>query len=267
MTFNSKDVGSKKNVSQRHVTSITLTAITILGLFAFLYPVLIPSTANKAAGFEHAGDAPLVTAILLPLIIGVIASSLLVKKRSSKEIAVLGLLIAVNVIMRFIPLPLGGSAMFLLVILGGYIWGPPFGFLLGSLTVLVSAMWAGGFGPWVPFQMIAVGWVGMSAGFLPYKRFHNINKGNVEIAMLALYGVLWGYIFGVIMNLWFWPYLGGTGASLPDTVGKYAVFYMSTSFLWDTGRAIVNCVLLIVLGRPLLRVFERFNRRFNVVFE
>ncbi len=208
-------------------------------------------------------------AVLIPLIIVVLASSMLIKKRSSKEIAVLGLLIAVNVIMRFIPLPLGGSAMFLLIILGGYIWGSAFGFLLGSLTVLVSAMWAGGFGPWVPFQMIAAGWVGMSSALLPYviKRLTGKARDIVEISLLALYGIFWGYLFGAIMNLWFWPYLGGTGTGAANIVQKYVVFYMSTSFLWDTGRALVNFLLIVFLGKPLLRVFERFKRRFTVVFE
>ena len=51
-----------------------------------------------------------------------------------------------------------------LVLCSGYIVGTSFGFLAGALSMLVSALAGGGVGPWVPFPILAVGWVGVAAG-------------------------------------------------------------------------------------------------------
>ena len=35
------------------------------------------------------------------------------------------------------------------------------------LAIAVSAFLTGGIGPWLPFQMLGAGWVGLFAGWLP----------------------------------------------------------------------------------------------------
>ncbi len=37
---------------------------------------------------------------------------------------------------------------------------------MGVYTIVVSALITGGVGPWLPYQMLVTGWVGMSAGGL-----------------------------------------------------------------------------------------------------
>ena len=61
----------------------------------------------------------------------------------------------------------GFSAMFIVVLVAGNAFGPGFGFLLGALGMFASGLFVGGLGPWLPFQMVAVGWVGAGAGLLP----------------------------------------------------------------------------------------------------
>ncbi len=61
----------------------------------------------------------------------------------------------------------GFSAMFIVVLVAGNAFGPAFGFLLGAVGTFASGLFIGGLGPWLPFQMVAVGWVGMGAGLLP----------------------------------------------------------------------------------------------------
>jgi hypothetical protein len=39
---------------------------------------------------------------------------------------------------------------------------------------------------------------------------------------------------------------------------------MTTSFVWDTFRAIGNLVLVVVLGRPLLGALDRAARRMRL---
>ncbi len=106
------------------------------------------------------------------------------------------------------PGPAGFSAIFVLPVLAGYAYGPTFGFLLGALSLLVSALIGGGVGPWLPYQMFATGWMGMLSGFLPNMR----RLGKWEPVILAVWGGALGLLFGAIMNIWFWPFLAGGGA-------------------------------------------------------
>lgn len=235
--------------------TISLVLASAVGVGAFVYPFVFRPQAN--AGAAGAGAGPAVFLLLMPALLFLIFGGLL-KDGGSKEIALLGALAAINVTLRFVPLPLGGSAIFFLLLLAGYSWGAGFGFALGSLTILISAFWAGGFGPWVPFQMVATGWVGMTGAlFRPIKKH--------PVYALAAAGVVWGFMFGAIMNLWFWPYLGqasiGAGA-----LKQYGGFYLATSAFWDAGRAVVNLFLVLLLGGPILRVFERFKKRFSVEY-
>jgi energy-coupling factor transport system substrate-specific component len=93
----------------------------------------------------------------------------------------------------------------------------------------------------------------------------------VRIWALAAYGVLAGYLFGALMNLWSWPFLtAGTAVSWsPDATAAenlrhYATFYAATSFVWDTFRAVGNGLLVVVLGRPLLGALDRAARRMRL---
>ena len=155
--------------------------------------------------------------------------------------------------------------MFIVVLVAGNSFGPGFGFLLGMVGTFASGLFLGGLGPWLPFQMVAVGWVGMGAGLLPKTTW------RVRIGSLAAYGVVSGYLFGAIMNLWSWPFLtAGSAISWDADAGAatnlrhYATFYAATSFAWDTFRAVGNAVLVLVLGRPLLGALDRAARRMRL---
>jgi energy-coupling factor transport system substrate-specific component len=164
--------------------------------------------------------------------------------------------------------------MFFLPILCGYVFGADFGFLTGALSMLVSGIVTSGMGPWLPFQMFAAGWMGLASGWLPHFR----NQSRVEVLLLAAWGTVGSFLFGLVMNLWFWPYLmlpagteaaGGLsaawqpGISLLQTLMRYGLFYLTTSLWWDAGRAIGNLVLLLLLGAPVLRLLGRFRQRFQ----
>ena len=79
-------------------------------------------------------------------------------------------------------------------------FGRAFGFVQGALTLFASALLIGGVGPWLPFQMIAAAWIGYLAGCLPPWR------GRRELLMLAAYGAVAGLLYGLIMDMWFWPF-------------------------------------------------------------
>ena len=120
----------------------------------------------------------------------------------TKVLAVLGVLTAVNAVLRGLSAGMAGiELVFFLLILGGRVFGAGFGFVLGCTSLFASALLTAGVGPWLPYQMLVSAWVGMGAGLLPRRV-----TGKAEIAMLVAYGVFAAYAFGLLMNLSSWPF-------------------------------------------------------------
>jgi energy-coupling factor transport system substrate-specific component len=252
---------------------------TLIGVVAFLYPFWLPAVTQEGqSGLAHAGDAPLMLTLLVGLAFAVLLLEVQTTAGSAKMVALLGVLVAINSVLRFadaaIPGPGGFSPVFVLMVLGGYVYGARVGFLLGVLTFLVSALITGGVGPWLPYQMFTAGWVGLSAPFCrPLVRMLGWQEQWGEVLLLALLGGLWGLLYGVIMNLWFWPYAAGgadqywtPGLGLVTTLQRYTLFYVTTSFVWDAMRAIGNGLLILAFGRAILRVLRRFHARFTYAY-
>lgn len=245
-----------------------------VGLAAFLYPFLAPSLATGGVWGAHASDAALVTSGLVALALVALVVDAQGQVLGAKTVTTLGVLVALTSVLRFFALTLPGlggiSPVFAPILLAGYVFGARFGFLLGAFSLLVSALITGGVGPWLPYQMYAAGWAGMTAGWLG-SLLRRVERPRLEIAALGLFGFGWGIAFGVIMNVYFWPFAAGPseqswapGTSIADTIARYAVFYVATSLWWDLARAVGNVVLILLLGVPMLRALTRFRRRFYV---
>ncbi|MGD2205411.1 MAG: ECF transporter S component [Anaerolineae bacterium] len=252
---------------KRVLNNAILTIASLIGLGSFLYPFFAPQQGEGFGAMAHAQDAPLIFVLLVVLCLTAVLSSLSSGMMNAKLIAVLGILTAANAVLRGVPGPGGLSLVFLLPILCGYAFGPTFGFLLGVFSLGVSAFIGFGVGPWLPYQMLSAGWVGLLSGWLP--RLHR--RPRIEAAMLATWGLLLGLVFGALMNVWFWPYVFAPGQSemywqpglsLIETVKRYAIFYTFTSLWWDVTRAVGNFFLLLLLAAPVLRMLRRFQKRF-----
>jgi energy-coupling factor transport system substrate-specific component len=258
-------------MSARRLAILTEVLTHALGLGAFLYPFFLRSVPNGGERLSHAGDAPVLFSVLGVLLLVLAVADVRGGRLSAKQIALLGILSSLNAMVR-IPGALGGaSLMFVLPILCGYAFGARFGFLLGATSMAASAVITGGIGPWLPFQMWALGWVGGGAGLL--RRFVKNAAGPAALAALSLYGWISGLAFGVIINLWFWPFLRGEadvswvpGASAAVTASHYWRFYLLTSLAWDSARALANALLILFVGRPLLRLLVRFRDRLVVAW-
>ncbi|GAB4538466.1 MAG: ECF transporter S component [Anaerolineae bacterium] len=256
--------------------SLTIYVLsTLLGVLAFVYPFFLPVVQKEATmGQAHAQDAPL----LLTLLVGVCFAALLLEVQAesggAKLVALLGILVSINSILRFaevaIPGPGGFSLIFFLIVLTGYVFGGGFGFLMGSLTLLASGLITGGIGPWLPYQMYTAGWIGLSARACgPLVSLLRGRDTWREAVILAAFAGIWGLVYGAIMNIWFWPFAIGPaeqhwqpGIGVTDTLHRYFVFYAATSLFWDMSRLVSNVVLILAFGLPALRVLRRFQRRF-----
>lgn len=243
--------------------ALVLGTATILGLAMFCWPLFAHPAPSEAA---HTADAPFVFMATLPVLILVVLAELSRGGIDAKALALLGVLSAVNAGLRPLGAGTGGiELVFFLLVLAGRVFGPGFGFVLGSTSLFTSALLTAGVGPWLPFQMLASSLIGLGAGLLPRKP-----RGKAEIALLVVYGVFAAYFFGLLMSLWSWPFLAGAttqlsfvpGAPLLDNLHRFAVFTVLTSTLgWDTGRAITNAVAIVLLGPAVLAVLRRAARR------
>jgi energy-coupling factor transport system substrate-specific component len=259
--------GRRGVVRARPYAWLVLLAGSLGGLAMFVWPLLVSA---PPAGTAHHVDAPFVFVLILPLVIAVILAELGQGTIDVKAIAMLGLLSGLGAALR--PLGAGTAGIetvFFLLILAGRVYGAGFGFALGSTTLFASALLTGGVGPWLPFQMLAASWVGLGAGLLPRCR------GRAEIALLAVYGALAAYVYGFLVNLWFWPYTVGTAAvgsepgqlfvpgdAVLTNLHRFFVFTVATSTLgWDTGRAITNVIAIVALGGAVLAALRRAHRR------
>jgi energy-coupling factor transport system substrate-specific component len=243
---------------------------TFIGIGVFLYPFILPATLHLSSPLRgNFQQSQALVMILLTLTIGALLLEMQGQTTSAKIIAAMGLLIAATSVLRFIevaiPGPGGFSPIFIPIIIAGYVFGPRFGFLMGSLTMLVSALLTGGVGPWLPYQMFVVGWVGLTAGLLP-----RVENSIVQIIMLAVFAFIWGLLYGLIMNLYYWPFLSSgvtesfeAGFGLRYKLANYGAFYLTTSFVWDLTRAIGNLTLMVALGLPTVRALERFRDKFQ----
>jgi len=239
----------------------TLAATTLVGLVAFLWPFL----AKPGSGLAHSTDAPWLFVLLIALLTALVMAELSGGGMDAKTVAVLGVLAAAGGALRVLGAGTAGlEPMFFLVVMAGRVLGRGMGFVLGALAVLVGAFLTGGIGPWAPFQMIAAGWVGFGAGALPRA------SGRPERIMLAGYGLVAGLLFGLVMNLWFWPFITSgvptgmafvPGDPVTANLSHYATFYLATSLGWDLPRGILTAVLVMVAGRPVLASLRRGTRR------
>ena len=256
------------------LSTLTLAAISLFGIAAFFYPFLLSNVDQSGEGAARSQDAPLIFGIVLSMALLLFVLELTRQGMNAKTVSMLAVVMVAAAALRIPTLPAGASAFYFLVIIGGYVFGARLGFLLGAGALFVSAFAVGGFGPWLPFQTFAAGWVGLSAGWLGALLQTRLReRKRVELIVLAAFAALWGFLFGAIMNLWFWPFVAQgasiswePGMGLGETLRHYWSFYLLTSAGWDAWRALAKVVLVLVAGRPTIDLLVRFRDRFQIRF-
>ena len=246
-------------------TAAVLVLASVAGLMMLCWPLILEAQPGDRV------EPPFLFLALLPLVLFVVLAEMGEGGMDSRVLAVLGVLSAINAIMRGLGAGTAGiELVFFLLILGGRVFGAGFGFALGCTSLFASALLTAGVGPWLPFQMICAAWVGMGAGLLPRRV-----GGRAEIAMLAGYAVVASYLYGMLMNLSYWPFSLGVavpghegslsyvaGAPLLENLHRFLVYTLLTSTGgWDTGRAITTAIAIVVIGPAILTTLRRAARR------
>ena len=242
-------------------STFAILATSLVGVVAFGWPLI---AAPESTAIAHASDAPWIFAIVIPLLLAVVLAQFTDRGMDAKAIALLGVLSAVVSALR----PLGGGTaglepIWVILVLGGRALGPGFGFARGAVSLFSSALLTGGVGPWLPFQMLGAAWVGLGAGLLPQVR------GKAELGLLALYGAVASFAYGLLLNLWFWPFTAGLpdaiafvpGAPIGENLFAWLRFTVLTSLGYDIPRAILTVTLILIAGPVVLTALRRVSRK------
>ena len=221
--------------------SFVLALASLLSAMGFLWPFFYVGTDLPRTQFFFWGAVGLA----FFLVVLEISSAQL----DAKSVALLGILSAVIAALR----PLGAGAvgiepMWFLLILSARVFGPSFGFLLGVVSMFASALITGGIGPWLVYQVFAAGWIGLLAGLLP----KNV-RGRLEILMLASFGVIAAGLFGILMDLQFWPWYLASGTQLSFIPGGA----IADNLLSIYNISLSNCH---GLGHPACDIYRRISR-------
>ncbi|WP_055489801.1 ECF transporter S component [Streptomyces sp. TP-A0356] len=254
-----------------------LALVSAVGAAGFTWPLFADPASQLGA---HAQDAPWLFAGLLVLLVAVVTATVSESGLGPKAVAMLGVLAATGAALRPIGAGTAGiEPMFFLMVLSGRVLGPGFGFVLGAVTMFSSALLTGGVGPWLPFQMLAMGWFTLGAGLLPGPMevppdrakpgARGRPRGRGEVAMLAGYGFLAAFAYGTVMNLAGWPFMGALAsniafdphAGIATNLARFVAYCLATSLGWDLGRAVVTVVLTFLMGPAVLRALRRATRR------
>ena len=106
--------------------SVSLAAIAALGMF--LWPLFVSNTSASPTLLAQGVFIGLMPAVLLLILVEFGAGKL-----DSRSIAILGLLIALNAVIRLLGAGVSGiETAFFLIIIGAYVFGAGFGFILGA---------------------------------------------------------------------------------------------------------------------------------------
>jgi len=213
------------------------------------------------------------------LAVGCVTALLLVeagtRELDSRAVALLAAIAAIDTALRLAVIEgIGGfNPIFFLVLCSGYVFGTSFGFLAGALSILVSAIAGGGVGPWVPYQIFGLGWVGVAAGLAGHWRSTTPNWRDLNT--LAGVGAIMGWVFGALLDVSGWvpayrgnPTLGCRPVITPkNALLNFGRYYLLTSLAYDTFRAVGNVVMVLALGAPVLAALTRLKARltFEVV--
>ena len=232
--------------------TIALAATSLISATGFFWPFF--SSENKSSFFFW-----LATPLALFLLLALIGQANL----DAKSLALLAVLSAIIAALR----PLGAGAagiepMWFLLILSSFVFGSSFGFLLGVQSMLLSAFLTGGFGPWLPYQIFAAGWIGLLAGAIPkVKRF--------QIPVIAISSLVLAELFGILMDLQFWPWAFGPktqlsyipGAAISENINRFIAYHVATSMAWNVPRAIFTALLIVAVGPGVMKALQRTARK------
>lgn len=223
----------------KHKGSIAAAAIA-----AALVPGLI------ALGISVWDDRKYYLVSLLIIIASMVPFALRFERRRprARELVVLAVLIALGVAGRaaFYMLPQFKPAVAIAMI-AGIALGAESGFITGAMIAFVSNF-VFGQGPWTPWQMEAMGLMGLLAGLLFYNKEGRM-PGTVPLVIFGALGTF--FVYGLIVDT-------STVFTVYGTfTWKHALAQYIAGIKPNLVHAAATVTFLLLLAKPLLKKLER----------
>ena len=177
------------------------------------------------------------------------------RKPQARELVVLATMIALNCAGRaaFFMLP-DFKPIYAITIIAGIAFGGEAGFLVGSMSMLVSNFIFGQ-GPWTPWQMFAMGFIGFLSGVL-----YQLGWLPTRRLPLSIFGFLMGFIvYGGIMN----P--AAMFMSVGEPNWKTLLAYYISGVPVDLVKGASTFLFLWIGARPLLEKLQRIKIKYGLI--
>lgn len=168
-----------------------------------------------------------------------------------RRLVLIAVMVALSVVGRFVFAPVPGfKPVTAMVAVTAMYFGSEAGFMTGALTAVISNFYFGQ-GPWTPFQMFAWGIIGFVIGLIaePLKR---------STFLLVLSGIVAGVAFSLLMDVWSTLNADGT-----FNIMRYFSFVVS-SLQFMAIYAVSNVIFLLVLSKPIGKIFERVKVKYGM---
>lgn len=177
------------------------------------------------------------------------------RKPQARELVVLATMIALNCAGRaaFFMVP-DFKPIYAITIISGIAFGGEAGFLVGSMSMLVSNFIFGQ-GPWTPWQMFAMGLIGFLSGVL-----YQVGWLPTKRLPLSIFGFLMGFIvYGGIMN----P--AAMFMSIGEPNWKTLLAYYISGVPVDLVKGTSTFLFLWIGARPMLEKLQRIKVKYGLI--
>lgn len=176
------------------------------------------------------------------------------KKPSVRELVIISVMCALAIAGRII---FGAIPQFkpivALVIISGICLGGEKGFLIGALSALVSNMYFGQ-GSWTPWQMLALGAMGLASGLIFNSGLLKQNK----LFICIFGGISTVLIYGGIVNAQYLLFLPTVNTSM-----VISTYLMGLPF--DLIHAVSTVFFLWFIAEPMIEKIERIKTKYNIL--
>lgn len=172
-------------------------------------------------------------------------------RSSSGEMVIISVMTSLSVIGRlmFAPIPAFKPVSAIVIITGASL-GAEAGFMVGSLSAIISNIFFGQ-GPWTPFQMFVWGMIGFISGLIFRK---NVKPNKFALSLMGVFG---GVMFSMMMDIWTVLSLDGAFvwqryfASVASSLPVMAIY------------AVSNVIFLLILARPFCEKLTRIKIKYG----
>ncbi|MCR4618337.1 MAG: ECF transporter S component [Lachnospiraceae bacterium] len=198
----------------------------------------------------------LISLFLIAGSLAIVFSRLDKRHTGVRRITLIAVMTALSIVGRFIfaSLPAFKPVSAIIILTGIYL-GSEAGFLCGCLSAFLSNFYFGQ-GPWTPFQMVALGLIGLFAGIIFSKR--RFKRSSFRMIVICIYGLICGIFYSLFLDTWtmLWTY----GSF--DLKGYLAV--ISAAIPYTVLYSLSNVLFLIILDIPFGKRLGRIITKYRI---